>query len=235
MDIVIKKSGMTLKDFRNSYGYLIDMQSELEEFGDIIRSIVLDRTERGEFIGGVWKDELYSVNIIKAFKLGNVEIVGQGKDTDMFIDGIFIDRGDWGWGRYTKDGYFFTKKDNQKHPHPEMVYLDTPQSPFDGTQKSRPSPIFIPGYQGWRVKYKGLSNVRPNLSYTGQMLESFDVDVSRMKGSNQYSTKARIEFYIDSHFESLKDMTNYYRRWFDITEDELQQAIELSGLPIQLK
>lgn len=192
-----------------------------EEASTVMKYIVLDRIDRGEFLGGSWQNLDYSRNAIKAYKLGWVNV----QDNAMTIGGIGIDRDDWYWGGYSEDGDFIW---SNRRKIPKPTWSPRSESP-SGQNYSRPAPVFIPGYRGWRLKYLGLGNQRPNLELTGMMKEGFGIDITRDVGSNQYQTRVQAEFNIEQSFKDVAQLTDYYRQWIDITDEELQEAIQEVG------
>jgi hypothetical protein len=195
-------------------------------FQDNVESLILNRVGFGNFTGGVWSDKPYSNNPIKAYKLGNVSITGSGENRDMSINGIIIDKDDWAWGGLQRDGSIKTEggtfiSDFYMAPAPLGVGGD-----FNSHRTAKPTPVFIPGYKDWVVRYNGLSRV-VDLDFTGSMLDNFSVDMRKAKGSNQYGSVYEFTFEVNQPFESIGEMTNFYRNWLGITEDDLEKEIRL--------
>ena len=207
--------GLELRGIENRF------ENWAEEVSTVLRHIVLDRVDRGEFLGGAWQNLDYSGNSIKAHKLGWVNV----QDNEMNIGGIAIDRDDWYWGGYSKDGNF-AWSNGRKIPKPQWEPIPDAQR---GRNTPRPAPVFIPGYRGWRIKYLGLTNRYPNLELSGMMKDNFDVFIQRGVGSNQYQTRVEVALEVEQSFKDVAQITDYFRQWIDITEDELNEAIAEVG------
>ena len=204
-----------------------DEQAEL--IAERLKEAVLDRVSRGEYFGGEWASKGYSFNSIKAFKLGWAEVEGSKNEQTLFIDGIEIADDDWFWGRYDKKSPSFTRerKTGRKHIAKQWYSVANSKAPsFHGSGAARPTPIFLPGYKGWREKYQGLQTNSVDLSFTSLLLNNFSYEVSsgRKSGDNRQFI---IEFVTsDEMVESVAQYTNYFRNWYGMTETEVQLALD---------
>lgn len=186
-----------------------------QEFSNILHAIVLERIDKSIFLGGMWAEKPYSDNPIKAYKLGNAVVSGEGMGKQLTINGILISDEDWYWGAWDRE-----KKGVE-------LSAANPVANF-GDYTSKPVPVFIPGYRTWRVEYNQLSD-QVDLQFTGSMMDNFDVEISRTKGSNQFGGNYLFDFIVDEPFDDIGEITNYYRNWLQITEEELRIAIEQAG------
>lgn len=184
-----------------------------------LEAIILDRISRGEYLAGIMASKPYSRNPIKAYKLGSASVSGQGMGKQMTINGIVIDRGDWYWGEWDAEQHGITPGNPVTEPH------------NFGDFTPKPVPVFIPGYEGWRTKYNGLGDT-VDLSFTGSMLDQFGVDFDRKVGSNQYGGRYSFDFWVDEPQTELGYITDYYRAWLSVTEEELNAASEYIGSEI---
>lgn len=189
-----------------------------QRFGDALESKVRQRIEQGIYLGGDWESEPYSTNPIKAYKLGSVVVSGEGMSKQMTINGIVIDRDDWYWGEWDREMRGISLSGRRR-------------ADWEENSSPRPTPVFIPGYYGWRVQYNGLGSV-VDLNFSGNMLDNFSVDIVRTRGSNQYGGNFYLDFVVEQPFEDIGHMTNYYRQWMAVTEDEVEEAIRESGADI---
>lgn len=179
-------------------------------FSDNLEHIILDRVEKSKFLSGSLQNAPYSENPIKAYKLGWANVSGQGMDKQLTINGILIDDEDWYWGEWDRDKKNIT-----------VSFARSGVAFGDSTPK--PVPIFVPGYKQWRIKYNNLS---PNvdLQFTGNMIDNFEVDMYQAQGANQYGSKWNYDFIVEEPFRDIGEMTDYYRGWLQVTEDEIRQA-----------
>lgn len=193
-----------------------------DAIADSMRTLIINRVAQSQFLGGRWGNKPYSSNPIKAHKLGNSIVTGKGMGKRLTINGILIDRNDWYWGEWDME---------QKGISLSSGRGANVKDSFHGRNPGKPSPVFVPGYRGWRVKYHGLpSNV--DLDFSGQMLDHFFVDVHRARGSNQYGDNWAFRFEVNEPFYNIGEITDYYRQWLTLTEDEVQQAIKESGAEV---
>lgn len=190
-----------------------------KRLADNIESKILNRVDKGNFLGGDWSSKPYSTNPIKAYKLGNATVTGRGMgNKELTINGIMIDRDEWYWGEYDKEKHGVSTSAGRA-------------ADLFGDRTIKPVPIFIPGYKEWRVKYNGLSPT-VDLSFTGRMLDNFYVDTKKVRGSNQYGSNFEIEFAVDTPFNDIAGMTDFYRNWMSVTQEEIEEAIRESGASI---
>lgn len=181
------------------------------DFAEDLRQIVISRVGQNTFLGGLFHTKPYSDIPIKAYKLGRATVSGSGMGRELTIGGVLIDDDDWYWG----------EKDRIKKNLP----LPTGGSGFDfGDRLSKPVPIFVPGYRGWRVDYNSLPG-EVDLHFTGNMLDNFELDIHRTRGSNQYGGRYTFSFKPDNEFKDQSEVTDYFRRWMAATYDELEDAL----------
>lgn len=192
-----------------------------QRMGDRMRSIIITRVSQSQFLGGRWETKPYSVNPIKAFKLGTAVVTGKGMGKKLTINGILIDRQDWFWGRW----------DMEQHGIDLSASRPAEGGRFHGSHTGKPAPVFIPGYRGWRVDYNQKTS-EVNLNFSGSMLDNFDVDILKSRGSNQYGGNWEFRFNVREPFYDIGQMTDYYRNWLSVTEEEVRQAIRESGADI---
>lgn len=192
-----------------------DSDEHAINFADKVKEIVLARIDQGEYLSGKWQEKPYSTNPIKAYKLGWATVTGQGMDKTLVIEGQLgsrtIQPDDWYWGDWDREkkGINPTWTDGERF----------------GDSTHKPVPIFVPGYQAWRMDYNNLSDT-VDLNFTGNMLDSFNLEIMRTRGSNQYGGKYTFDFVSP---ENHGDITDSYRKWKGITEEELNQALEFIG------
>jgi hypothetical protein len=187
-----------------------DAIEDIEDLRYTIRGFVLDRVEKGMFASGEFAEKDYSWKPIAAYKLGDVVFEGEGEEKDMYISGKLIDKGDWKFGSPKKKG---EKRKKSGLP--------------------KPVPVFNLGYEGWRRKYNGLNTTSVDLSFTGEMLEDFDVEVFA-KGVNQYKTEVQIELIMNNEFSiDKKNFTDAQRQWFYISDEELEMLLEENGFEVK--
>jgi len=67
------------------------------------------------------------------------------------------------------------------------------------------------------------------LELSGMMKDNFDVLIQRGVGSNQYQTRVEVALEVEQSFKDVAQITDYFRQWIDITEDELNEAIAEVG------
>lgn len=185
---------------------------------DEMESIVRNRTAQGNYIGGVWESKPYSRNPIKAYKLGRavVSSVGMGRK-ELTIDGKSIPKDDWAWGDWDK----------------EQEGIPNISGRMQGPDHSRPLPIYIPGYAGWRKMNSRSMTVNMRFSKEMSMLDSFSVSMWQGRGSNQYGQNWRFSFEMQgSRNIRASKWSNVFRKWQGITERELDKAIKESGASI---
>lgn len=187
-----------------------------DRLADEIESIVRTRVDSGIFLGGEKKNEGYSMNPIKAYKLGTAVVTGYGIDKRLIIDGKTIADEDWYWGEWDKQQKGFPDTGKQGYES------------FGESYSGKPAPVFIPGYLGWRTRYNGLGS-EVDLNFHGNMLDNFAIDVFKGRGSNQYGGQYELDFTVNSPYGAIAGYTDYYREWLTITEDELNEAITRSG------
>lgn len=204
---------------RNLGETIATSDSYAAKFAEELEAIIRSRVSQGIYLGGMWDTKPYSDNPIKAYKLGTVIVSGQGMNKELSINGKVIDRSDWFWGTWDREKHGVTLSGASSGE----VFDD-----WSGTGK--PAPVFIPGYLGWRVQYNGLSPT-VDLNFTGNMLDDFGAEISRTRGSNQFGGKYYIDFTSEG-FQNRANITDYYREWMSVTEDEVRDAIERSGADI---
>lgn len=191
-------------------------RSAANRLADEIEAIVRSRVASSKYLGGIWKNKGYSMNPIKAYKLGNAVVSGKGMNKVLTIDGMQVSDSDWYWGQWDKEQKGFTEKGSQPYPS------------FGEGYSGKPAPVFIPGYLGWRTEYNGLgSNV--NLSFEGNMMDNFDIDIFKGRGSNQYGGNYEFDFTVNSPYGIEAKYTNRFREWMTITREELREAMTRSG------
>jgi len=194
-----------------------------KRLGEKIEDKVRSRLQQSVFLGGKWGNKPYSTNPIKAHKLGNAVVTGQGMgNKTLSINGIMIAENDWYWGEWDME----QKGVNLSASRPANV-----KQSFHGSPGARPAPVFIPGYYGWRVKYNSLGG-NVDLNFSGNMLNKFGADVFRRRGSNQYQGKFEILIEVEEPFDNIAEITDYYRQWMDVTDEEINEAIKESGADI---
>lgn len=187
-----------------------------ERFGEALRDIIVARVDRGEYLGGSWQTKSYSTAPIKAFKLGNPVITGEGMGKELSIDGIPIDNEDWYWG----------SEDKKRKGVPDSPWGSG--VPFGDSFSGKPAPVFIPGYRGWKVFYNQLTDV-VDLRFSGTMLDNFSVEIKRTRGSNQFGGRYNYEFIVEGQERDTGNITDYYRKWKAITQEELDEAVNEIG------
>lgn len=200
---------------RNVDREMRDSDKYAMQFSDGLKGLILDRVARGEYLAGDWKSKPYSSNPIKAYKLGAASVTGEGMGRQLTINGIVIDNEDWYWGKWDME-----KKGIQvSNPSPLQTF---------GDYTPKPVPVFVPGYRSWRVEYNAKSD-QVDLNFSGAMLENLDVDTWKRQGSNQYGGRYSFDFVVDEPFMDIGDITDYYRRWLVVTEEEMMQAANEVG------
>lgn len=188
------------------------------KLADEMESIIRNRTSQGRYLSGVWRSKGYSNSPIKAYKLGRAVVSGTGMgNKQMTIDGKSIQRDDWYWGDWDREDHGVTNLGGR--------------GGFGESSSPRPTPVFIPGYAGWRRKYNSRSlTVNMRFSRKMSMMDNFSVEMWRGRGSNQYGSNWRFSFEVTGA-ENVKEAkyTNMFRKWRGITKRELDQAIKSSG------
>lgn len=197
---------------RNTDKEMRDSRKYAEIFARELESIVLHRVDSSIFLGGILQNQQYSRRPIKAYKLGQARVEGKGMDKVLEINGIQIAQEDWYWGAW------------------DMQKKGLTPSSFGGGMNfgdytAKPVPVFIPGYREWRVRYNNKSP-EVNLSFTGNMLDNFEVDIISRQGHNQFGGKYSFEFIVDRPQHEIGEYTDFYRNWLSVTEDEIDEAME---------
>lgn len=199
------------------------------DMGNIILDKIRDRVAQGIFRSGAWANAPYSEADIKAYKLSDKKR-GSGmrvESNTMTIDGIVIDDEDWHWGGYLpKDNTIYRKGKSKGRVRTGNRF------PF-GSKASKPAPVFIGGYKRWITKYTGKSDASiVNLNMTGSMLNALDFDVVRKQGSNQFGGNIELKVFVSEPFNDISSMTNFYREWLYIDENDISEAINKMGLDL---
>lgn len=201
---------------RNVDREMRDSEKHARRLAQTMEGLVLERIARGEFLSGMMSGKPYSTNPIKAYKLGNAVVSGQGMSKQLTINGIVIDNQDWYWGSWD------AKKKGVDTSRARSASFNF------GDFTPRPVPVFIPGYRTWRVEYNSLSET-VDLDFTGNMLDNFNVDYFKEKGSNQYGGRYSFDFNVLEPFRDQGEIVDYYRQFLAVTEGELESAANEVG------
>lgn len=194
-------------------------EREAIRFKNAMKELVKRRIDEGDFFEGHYGSKPYSTQPIKAYKLGFAQVTGVGMGKELFIDGVKIDRDDWYWGDF----------DRERHGLPEP---SSSSNPFNfGDSLPKPVPVFIPGYRGWRVDYNGKQE-EVDLQFSGAMIDEFDIDINIERGSNQFGGNFSFDFVAFGGSEDKAFITNFFRRWMMITENEIEEALDQSGVSV---
>ena len=198
------------REVKNQPGLIGDIVAdEIEEqFNKNIKEAI--------FISGFKKDDLYSNNPIKAYKLSRVgwATVSNGQ---LIIDGKNIDRTGWAWGSNWQDEY--------------------PQMP-SGTSTAQwpthvnPVPVFLGGYEQWRRKYLGLQTSQVDHTVTGGLKKAINVTWQRSTGSNQYIGRYVFNLDIPSGMEKQLNYLLGLRNWAFVRDSLLREVGKVTQIDI---
>lgn len=209
-----------------------DLNSEklAQKASEEIRDIIIARVQDGRFVGGVWANKPYSSNPIKAFKLGNINVTaGKRGERDLSINGVVIDKDDWHWGGYDPETRSIRTESGREIPDPFIAPAPLGGGgDFNSHNISEPSPVFIPGYKEWVIKYNGLSQT-VDLDFSGRMIDNFDVITRKVRGSNRYGGQYLFELEVEEPFKDIGGITDFYRKWLTITEEEVARVATYLG------
>src|SRR6056297_3393367 len=100
MGVTSNNTDYILAFVRNLDRELRDSEKYAMQLARTLEGLVLQRVDQGMFLSGMLSNRPYSQNPIKAYKLGNAVVTGQGMGKELTINGIVIDREDWYWGEW---------------------------------------------------------------------------------------------------------------------------------------